>query len=167
MHRVTRRRLTGLLALLCVAEISLAVAAWRDGPSAKGSLTARVPAAVSSLKPSAPVLETVPLASFRAFVERPLFLASRRPAPAEGGAPASRTTDLSAKGVIFGPYKFTGIVMTPKVRIAFVTEMKTGRSIALAEGEKLGDWRCAEITPDSVALEKEGRREVIELHARN
>lgn len=166
MHRVTKRRLAGLLAALCVVEIFLIAASWRDRPAATATPSAHLPTAVPAAKAPAAGLDSAALGSFNAFVARPLFLAARRPAPAAVAAPAPSVPDPSARGVVFGPYKFTGIVMTPKVRIAFVTEIKSGRSITLAEGERLGDWRCVEITADSVALEKDGRRETIELHAR-
>ncbi len=166
MHRVTRRRLAGLLVLACVAEISLAAALWRDRPPAEGAPVAGAPAAISAKTRAATGLETVPLNSFSAFVDRPLFLVSRRPPPAADVVASTGLENVSARGVIFGPYKFTGIVVTPRVRIAFVTEMKTGKSIVLAEGDKLGVWRCAEIKPGSVILEREGRREVIDLHQR-
>ncbi len=166
MHRVTRRRLAGLLAALCVAEISLAVAAWRDRSPADEAASAIAPEVRPTETRLASGLKMVPLASFAAFVERPLFLASRRPPPAANAASSSGMANISAKGAIFGPYKFTGIVVTPRVRIAFVTEMKTGRSIALAVGEKLGDWRCVAINPGSVTLERGDRREVIRLRAK-
>ncbi len=166
MHRVTRRRLAGLLAVLCVAEISLAVAAWRDRSPADETASARAPVAKTAEARLASGLKMVPLASFAAFVERPLFLASRRPPPAAKPASSSGMANISAKGAIFGPYKFTGIVVTPRVRIAFVTEMKTGKSRALAVGDKLGDWRCVAITPGSVTLERGDRREVIRLRAK-
>jgi len=165
MHRVIRRRVSGLLALLCAAEIAFAAAAWRAPLPAPTSTGAGAPPASVAPMPRAAELQSPPLASFGAFVERPLFLASRRPPPV-AAAPSSEAAEASARGVLFGPYRFTGIVVTPRVRIAFVTESKTGRSIALAEGDKLGDWRCAEITPGTVTLEKGGRRERIELHAR-
>jgi len=164
VHRVTRRRLSGLLALLCAAEIALAVATWRDRATAGVAWVAGVPAAKPAKMRLGSGLEAVPLETFSAFVARPLFLASRRPPPSAAAA-SSGTANMSAKGVIFGPYKFTGIVITPRVRIAFVTEIGTGKSIALAEGEMLGDWRCAKITPGGVTLERGDRREVIELHA--
>lgn len=164
MHRVTRRRLAGLLALVCIAEISVSVASWRDRAVGEGAPAARAAGPISAKTPAATGLETVPLATFSAFVDRPLFLASRRPPPAAGGISSTGAVSISAKGVIFGPYKFTGIVVTPTVRIAFVTEMKTGKSITLAVGGKLGDWICAEIKPGRVILEQDGRREVIELH---
>lgn len=164
MHRVTRRRVCGLLAALCVAEAGFAVAAWQAPPPTGPAAGAGAPPAAVAGMPRAPALKAPPRDSFGAFVARPLFLASRRPAPV-AAARSSKPADASAKGVLFGPYRFTGIVVTPRVRIAFVTESKTGRSIALAEGEKLGEWRCARITPGSVTLEKGGRREVIDLHA--
>ena len=163
MHRVTRRRLIGLLAALCLVEIGLAVGVWRMPPAPSPSVGVGVPATVTAEMPRPAGPETAPLESFGAFVERPLFLASRRPPPV-APAPSSAVPDASAKGVLFGPYRFTGIVVTPRVRIAFVTESKTGKSIVLAEGEKLGEWRCAEIQPGRVTLEKGGRRELIELH---
>lgn len=166
MHRLTERRLTGLLALLCAGEIALAGLSWHGlTPSGGGSVprpSAQAPLAAGP----ATGLETDPLASFSAFVDRPLFLATRRPPPRAAASPRPGLADAKADGVVFGPYRFTGIAVTPRVRIAFVTEIKTGRSIALAEGETLGDWRCAEITPGSVTLERDGKRELIELHPR-
>lgn len=166
MHRVTRRRLAGLLVVLCVAEISLAVASWRDRSPAVEGASASTPAARAAETRLASGLKMVPLDSFAAFVERPLFLASRRPPPAASAASSSGPENMSARGAIFGPYKFTGIVVTPRVRIAFVTEMKTGKSRALAVGDKLGDWRCVAIKPDSVTLERGDRREVVRLRVR-
>jgi hypothetical protein len=163
MHRVTRKRLAGLLAALCIGEISLAVASWRDGSPVT---SVRAPVEKQVVSRLASGLKIIPLGSFSAFVERPLFLASRRPPPAATAKSSSGLENASARGVIFGPYKFTGIVVTPRVRIAFVTEMKTGKSITLSEGEKLGNWRCAAIKPGSVTLERGARREIIRLRTK-
>lgn len=160
MHAVIERRLLIALSVICVVEAAVAVVPWLIDPSrmlANPEIRAQpnVRAAVS------PLDETRPIESFGAFTSRPLFTASRRPPPesiASGGASGA---PFQEGQVILGRYRLTGVVVTPKVRIAFVTDMNANKSIAVTEGEKLGDWVFTEITRDSITMQSKGRSNTV------
>ena len=98
--------------------------------------------------------------AFKAMADRPLFIAARRPPPA---AAQTGTGPAATDGIVFGRYKFTGIVFTPRLKLAFVTELDTNRSLTVNEGETLGEWTFTEIGRSSITLQSGQRRETIML----
>ena len=100
--------------------------------------------------------------SFAALTTRPLFTASRRPPPVQA-ADVRPASSVEGIGVILGRYRLTGVVVTPTVRIAFMTDLNANKSFAVSEGEKLGDWVFAEIARESITLQSNKRRQVFPL----
>jgi len=164
MHPIVERRLLITLSVLCIAEAAVAVTPWLADPSRlfAGPDTGRGANAVTV---AAPLAEAQPLESFASFIARPLFTASRRPPPVATASRGESAAPFQQGRVILGRYRLTGVVVTPKVRIAFVTDINTNKSIAVSEGEKLGDWVFTEITRDSITVQSEGRSNTIAFRA--
>ena len=74
---------------------------------------------------------------FGAIVERPLFIASRRPATA---IDSSKRSDPILK-----QYRLTGVMMAPEKRVAFLAGTRKGDNLALKIGDELHGWLVAEI----------------------
>jgi hypothetical protein len=148
-------RLSRALATICAAEVLLVAVAWfaSSPPSVSLEKSGRESIAAGS---DATGLEPVSRESFRAFTQRPLFVAARRPI-----AQASPAGAGSGDGVVFGRYRFTGVAVTPNLRIAFVTDAETNRSLAVSEGDKLGDWTILEIKREGLTLQSAGRKETV------
>lgn len=161
MHPAVQRRLVTALAAVSAVEIAVAAAPWLIDPLPFPAV-AEVAPGIEAASQAIPPMETRPLESFEAFARRPLFTASRRPPPADpvNGGPAAPAEGI---GVILGRYRLTGVVVTPTVRIAFMTDLNANKSFAVSEGEKLGEWVFAEIARESITLQSNGRREVFPL----
>ena len=74
---------------------------------------------------------------FGAIVERPLFIASRRPATAIA---SSKRSDPILKR-----YRLTGVMMAPEKRVVFLAGTRKGDILALKIGDELHGWLVAEI----------------------
>ncbi len=157
MHPVIERRLVLMFAVVCAAEVAFVLTSWFVNPLTILSGPAIAPAVDGRESAKLPVLEKPPLKSFAAFIERPLFTAARRPPPAASGREFPTT---SREGSTFlGRYRLTGVVVTPTIRIAFVTDLSSSKNLAVTEGEKLGDWVLAKIDRHSITLQSGERRE--------
>lgn len=161
MHPAIQRRLVGVLSVVLAVEMAAAAVPWLVDPLpflTVPDVTAGSEAASREPLPS----EIRPVESFAALTTRPLFTASRRPSPAQAAVigPASSVGGI---GVILGRYRLTGVIVTPTVRIAFLTDLNANKSFAVSEGEKLGDWVFVEIARESITLQWNKRREVFPL----
>ena len=155
MHLLPHDRFGRALAALSAAEVLLIALGWFASSPPALSLERIAGASGLAGDASASGLALLPRDSFQAFTQRPLFVAARRPSPqAAQGAPAS-------DGVAFGRYRFTGVAVTPKLRIAFVTDAETNRSLAVSEGDRLGDWTILEIKREGLTLQSQGRQETV------
>jgi hypothetical protein len=155
MPPLLQDRLSRALAIFCAAEVVLIALAWfaSSPPSISLEKTGAESAAVGS---DTTGLEALPRDTFSAFTQRPLFVAARRPTAQAAPAGAG-----SGDGVVFGRYRFTGVAVTPNLRIAFVTDAETNRSLAVSEGDKLGDWTIVEIKREGLTLQSAGRKETV------
>jgi hypothetical protein len=145
-----RRRLAGVLAVLCAAQaLILALVLLRPapelGPGDRGGA-----AAVPDL-PDMP-----PLASFAETVARPLFLATRVDLP-DGGKPAAN------RNLILGRYVFVGAVAAPGRSIVLLAPTGGGATVRVREGETLDGWTVREIGADFMRLERDGSESLVPL----
>ena len=161
MHPAIQRRLVAVLSVVLTVEIAVAAVPWLVDPL-PFSTVSDVVAGSEAASHETPPSEIRPVESFAALTARPLFTASRRPPPvqAAGGGPASSVEGI---GVILGRYRLTGVVVTPTIRIAFMTDLKANKSFVVSEGEKLGDWVFTEIARESITLQSNGHREVFPI----
>ncbi len=164
MHPLVERRVVSALAVISLLEAAIAAAPWLIDPARllAGSAKQAQPTVAAS---ASPVGEVQPIQSFTSFIGRPLFTATRRPAPAALASRGNAAAPFQQGQMILGRYRLTGIVVTPKVRMAFVTDTAANKSITVTEGEKLGDWVFIEITRDSITMQSDGRRNVVALRA--
>lgn len=165
MHPTIQRRLVVVLSAVLAVEMVATAVPWLVDPLAF-STVADVTTESGAASREATLSEIRGEESFAALTTRPLFTASRRPPPAQAAAvgPASSVGGI---GVILGRYRLTGVVVTPTVRIAFMTDLNANKSFAVSEGEKLGDWVFAEIARESITLQSNKRREVFPLRTAN
>ncbi len=161
MHPAIQRRLVTVLSVVLAVEMIAAALPWLVDPLTLLTIP-DVAAGSEAASRETPPSEIRPVESFAALTARPLFTASRRPPPVQAAAvgPASSVKGI---GVILGRYRLTGVVVTPTVRIAFMTDLNANKSFAISEGEKLGDWVFAEIARESITLQSNKRREVFPL----
>lgn len=146
-------RLPVVLGLLWLALAAAAAAPWLLAPSAwLGPAPAPGGAAAAPALPATPAMQT-----FAALVERPLFTASRRPPPV-AAAPA-------AGDLLLGRYRLSGVVVTPTRRIVLLREADSGKTLSVAQGERVGDWLVADVTRARIVLETATDRRVIRLDA--
>lgn len=88
-------------------------------------------------------------------VERPLFVFTRRPAPqgVQTAVPTMRK----------GQYKLVGITIVGEKKIAFLTEISSGKMRTTEEGSNLGEISVANIQSDRVRLTQGNDEEFIVL----
>jgi hypothetical protein len=115
---------------------------------------ASLPAAVRSETSAPPPLALQPIESYAAMVERPLFTATRRAAPA-GVAPAERNA-----GLILGRYRLTGVIVTPHKR-SILLASAGNRTQTVVQGEAIDGWTLKTVERDRIVLENGGKQEVV------
>ena len=142
------RGLSALLILLCAVFAALAVWPWLPLPSAGPARVPR-PAPAPGLVAEAE-LAMPPLESFRATVERPLFVATR--------SPARPTVDTGSE-LILGRYRLTGVVITRDRTTVLLRPATGGRVIRLEQGQELDGWKVTTISPDHIVLAAGGREQ--------
>ncbi|MSO92496.1 MAG: hypothetical protein EXQ86_03745 [Rhodospirillales bacterium] len=154
------RRIVLGLGAACACLVVIAVLPWIRDPIAPGRPVKPTEAAGSPF--IVPRFEAPPLAALSPMVERPLFTATRRPAPTAVPAGAA-AGDAAGSGPILGRYRFNGVVVTPTVRMVFVTYIKDNKPVAIAEGEKLDEWVVTEVRGDMVVLRSGDREERVSV----
>ena len=95
--------------------------------------------------------------SMKATVERPLFNASRRPAPSAAGEGAKPAIQR-------GQFLLTGTMITDKGAVAFLKEATgTGKARSVKKGDSINGMLVAEVAPDRVKLTMGDESEDVEL----
>lgn len=133
-----RLELNHLLGAVAAVLIVLAVWPWVHSPASVQAASASTDQ--SAAAPALPALP--PLARFSAIGERPLFSASRRPAPGEKAVPAGPGIEQR--------YHLLGIIDTGTSRRALLAEGK--RRFVIAEGAGLDGWTVAHIEHERIVL---------------
>ncbi len=98
--------------------------------------------------------------------ERPLFNADRRPLPPEEASDESATPEEAPPSSPLD-IAVTSIIMTPQVKIAIVTDNRSGKSVSLKvgdalEGEQAG-WRLTELEPRKAVFAGPGGNSSVDL----
>ena len=141
------------LPLLWLSLAAAAAAPWALAPSHwSGSVPEAAPAPAS-----APLALPASRAanSFADLIKRPLFTASRRPAPT---LTAPEPGDL-----LLGRYRLSGVVVTPTRRIVLLREAVSGKTLSVAQGGRVAGWLLADVTSTRIVLESDNERRVIRL----
>jgi hypothetical protein len=171
--RITQVSLWAIAALLLVATVWPFVMPVTGGGEA--SLLAGRPSKPFTT-PAVGDLALPPQETFSATLSRPLFTATRRPPSplatlqGQAGPPPEPSTPVVSgpKGarLVLGAYYLRGVVLAPERKIVLFQHQATGRSLRLAEGEKLDGWTVATIAANEVVLRNGERKEAIPLHER-
>lgn len=144
--RVLTLILGGVLLAIALAPWLIPASRLVDGSS--------LPAATRSEASAPPPLAPQPIEAYAATVERPLFTATRRAAPASL-APAERTT-----GLILGRYRLTGVIVTPRKR-SILLASAGNRTQTVVLGEAIDGWTLRSVERDRIVLENGGKQEVV------
>lgn len=100
-----------------------------------------------------------PLVSFQNITTRPLFTATRRPAPA-----TSQTVDKAATSRP-SLFQLTGVIIASEARLAFIRDQRGGAQYPVRIGARVGGWTVEEIHPDRVIVVRAGERAEIGIEA--
>jgi len=98
-----------------------------------------------------------PPEQFLAIAERPLFIVTRRPAPA---APPPEPPRPSMKR---DQFQLMGTTIVPEGKFAFLLEKAGNKSRVVAEGKEINGIMVKEVAPERVVLTQHGDTEVLLL----
>lgn len=147
---------TNILLLVLFAVILAIIALqWLNPPRLQLEATASVSTAADQLTAvdsQAPLnIALAPLENYQEIVERPLFFATRRPAPPEPEETAAPADPVSEGDVAM---TLIGVVKTPEAEIALVQNDETGKVARLRVGEKIASWQLEQVDANRVVLRK-------------
>lgn len=136
-----------LLAAIIVFELVM------PGSGANPAAARKTAAAEAKLLP--PIAASSPDQVFPETVNRPLWIPTRRPAPAPVVASASS----------FAPGQFIlqGVIVAGGTNIALLKEKASGRVHRVEKGREVNGIQVAEVEPEKVTLAQGDAREVIDL----
>jgi hypothetical protein len=100
-----------------------------------------------------PPLPPIQAEQYAEFTARPLWVPTRRPAPA-AAAPSTYTP---------GQFVLQGVIVAGDTRTAMLREKANGKLHRVEAGKQLNGITVAEISPESVTLAQGGDREVVPL----
>jgi hypothetical protein len=141
-------RLSGwtLLWLVPVAALALLVGWETDW----GRQIVRVPSAPRPVEPKPIVASALPdyqieggLAAHSETVQRTLFNATRRPAPA-------LAADDGPRQIVHGAFQLMGTTVTGDHNVAFLKEVGNGKTRVVRQGDEINGMKVALVTPDRV-----------------
>jgi hypothetical protein len=87
---------------------------------------------------------------------RPLFISTRRPAPAQ-------VTPATASAMSKGQFILTGVTIAGAMKIALLREKSSGRVVRVEQGKDVNGITVAQIDPEQVTLTQGGDQEVVQL----
>jgi general secretion pathway protein N len=153
MELLRRNPLMAALGLLCIVLAGIVLAEFAMPVSTTSSAAARkVAPAEAKLLP--PVMVSSAEQLYPETAARPLWIPTRRPAPAVVAAPASFQK---------GQFILQGVTIAGATRIALLKEKASGRIHRVEKGRDLNGLQVAEVEPEAVTLVQGGEREVINL----
>ena len=149
---------------LCLMFAAIALTPWMIDPLDYLGHSDPATAPVEQSQPRGlPTLDAPAIESFAEIVDRPLFTATRRAAPQSEPTPPATVADAPDESLILGRYKLTGIVVTPAMRMVFVTVPGSRKTIAVARGKELDGWIITEVDRHVIVLESGDRRTRIKV----
>lgn len=140
-----------LLAAFLGASAWFALDILRPAPAPSTSGARAVPAARTPAPFTLPKPQPEPIEALAAALERPLFIASRRPPAAPVTAPAALDATLA------------GVLTDGPEKVAIVTLAGADQALRLREGDTFQGWSVVRIDTDAVVLERNGRTERLVL----
>jgi hypothetical protein len=153
MDFLRRSPLVAALSLLClVLAVIVAVELAAPVATTPPGAARKVAAAEAKLLP--PVAAASVDQLYPETTGRPLWIPTRRPAPAVVAAPASFAR---------GQFILQGVTIAGPTRIALLKEKASGRMHRVEKGREVNGLQVAEVEPEQVTLSQGGEREVIAL----
>lgn len=163
-HPIGKKLLLSALTVLCLVFLAAAAAPWVVDPLDFLGPESNVAVALERVRtPALPKFDAPALEHLAAIVERPIFTATRRPAPKPPPARAAASADPPDNGLILGRYRLAGVVLTPNLRLVFVTQLGTNKTIAVKQGEELDGWVVVEVERHTIVLRSRERQETITI----
>ena len=158
MDYLRRYPLISALAILAVVlAVVLGLEVASGAQLAERLATRGAPAAAPiSAKLLPPVAAVNPDQEYPETGNRPLFIATRRPAPS---AVATAAVPTMAKG----QYMLTGVTIVGPLKIALLREKSSGRVIRVEEGNDVNGIKVAQVDAEQVKLTQGGDQEVVQL----
>lgn len=128
---------------------------WHEDPAMRDPLSAN-PLESTVSKPetsTVPRFVPIPIDSLGEITERPLFT--------EGRVPPENPANNPQDKVISTPLrlKLEGVAITPRSKVAIITDRQTNELLRLSQGMSHGDWKVAEISEEAVTIQQ-GSREI-------
>lgn len=121
-------------------------------------------AKVETLPPSTPATSPLPpLSSLTQTVDRPLFTASRRPAPTAPVVAQETTATADASQQSAPTLELSAVVIEDGRRLALFLAPAGGAALRAVQGETVQGWELTEVRADGVTLTLDGRRHDIGL----
>lgn len=161
MNAAAQRRLTPVfgvaVAVLGIALASLLIGAGRGVSWDSPRPVPPLPAARAVPLPTPP-----PLPSYAQTWDHPLFSADRKPIVTQGGG---------SEGVSLGDLQLTGIILTPKLRMALLGPVNgkgdDDKQVSVREGATLPDsnWKLLQVLPRSAIFTSPSGRTELKLPA--
>jgi general secretion pathway protein N len=139
----------GAVAALLLLALALETATLRPGLT--GVPARRATPYEAKLLPSLAAAD--PERLYPEVTARPLFIPTRRPAPAAAAASAFTR----------GQYVLQGVIVVGDNRVALVKEKASGRVHRIEKGKDLNGVKVADIAPESVTLGEGAEQEVLSL----
>lgn len=148
-----RNPLIAALGVLCAVLVAIVALELANVGASGDAGPVRKPAPMEA-KLLPPIAAASPEQTYPETVSRPLWIPTRRPAPAVQVAQASFAR---------GQFILQGVTIAGNTRIAMLKEKSSGRVHRIAKGRDVNGLQVAEIEPDKVTLAQGAEREVIEL----
>jgi general secretion pathway protein N len=151
----------GILGVLILLSVGLSFTVYgeltEDGSTPAGPLAGGVADAPRTAAGQSDTHSALPpIESYAEVTARPLFSATRRPAPQQAFARGSpELTSLV----------LTGVILTSDSRTALVQEAKAPKPIRLTEGQEIQGWTVQSILPDRIVIRRGTVEQEVRLHA--
>jgi len=148
-----------LIAVIGACALWIAYVAGGDQPALRAGLPPaghKLALEEIRLEPDYPLPGNAPVLSET--TARPLFSASRRPAPGTTQAGSEKSGALSR-----GRYALTGVSISRVQRVALLRDAATGKTVRVEQGKELSGVLVESVSPGKVVLKLGGEREEIVL----
>lgn len=138
----------GLLIIGCVLAAALLVVQWFHPPTLNESKALPKPESSDEFKltPVEP-FQVAPLNDYRDIIERPLFLADRRPPEETPEQSTVSETPAADEDLVL-----LGVVLTPDANMALLQVDQGGQVARLRVGEKVKGWELQSVQANQVHL---------------
>ncbi len=144
-----------ILLIVCLLLFAASLLPWlRDSAAVDtGSQTA-------ATGPQAPpgFNDPAPLASYDEIIERPVFVASRRPVMAPSSRPGQ-----PGEVMLLERYPVVGVIISGQQRLVLIRKAAGDTVSRIEQGAELDGWKLTEVSRERLVLEMAGNRKEVSL----